>query len=164
MTKKTRLHARATQKTLNTSSTHKRSTTPAKIGVAASVAIASTLAMAQVAQAKTAKSEELVQAQAQTLPTPTGEANTKGEQPAAGASTPAAPVPATPVPTTPTPASTSEHPQRLPQVHLSEKRLHHSRLRPHPRLRKTSKTRKTRLSPQTHKTQALAIQNPQITR
>lgn len=110
MTKKTRLHARATQKTLNTSSTHKRSTTPAKIGVAASVAIASTLAMAQVAQAKTAKSEELVQAQAQTLPTPTGEANTKGEQPAAGASTPAAPVPATPVPTTPTPASTSGTP------------------------------------------------------
>ena len=94
MTKKTRLHARAAQKTLNTSSTHKRSTTPAKIGVAASVAIASTLAMAQVAQAKTAESErqELVQAQAQTqtLPTPTGKASTKGEQPAAGSGLPAA--------------------------------------------------------------------------
>ena len=94
MTKKTRLHARAAQKNTQHVSTHKHSTTPAKIGVAASVAIASTLAMAQVAQAKTAKSEsqELVQAQAQTqtLPTPTGKANIKGEQPTAGSGSAAA--------------------------------------------------------------------------
>lgn len=104
MTKKTRLHARAAQKNTQHVSTHKHSTTPAKIGVAASVAIASTLAMAQVAQAKTAKSEhpELVQAQAQK----TNAVTSVMAAPSAVRS----PMPAaagTPMSTTPTPAPTS---------------------------------------------------------